>query len=259
MKNYLLVFFVFSAVVHNAQTIDASGKKQGYWKKKDEKTGKLLYEGEFKDNKPVGTFKHYYPGDTAKRAVTYYKDGGKIAYANLYHQMTGKLMAQGKYIHELKDSVWNFYDDKGVIISKDIYKMGKKEGKSIVYLPDGTVSEEKNYKNDILEGPFVQYFDGKLKKGEGKYVNGKFEGKVTYYYPNGKFAATGIYKNGMKEGVWLYNESDGKLKDKELYRNGIQVKGKEAEEYFKKNKIASEAPAAKTNTTSSPAAQQKKK
>lgn len=259
MKNYLLVFFVFSAVVLDAQTIDASGKKQGYWKKKDEKTGKLLYEGEFKDNKPVGTFKHYYSGDTAKKAVTYYKDGGKIAYTSLYHQRTGKIMAKGKYINELKDSVWNFYDEAGVLISKDVYKLGKKEGKCLVFLPDGSLAEEKNFKNDVPEGPFKQYYDGKLVKGEGKYVNGKLDGKVSYYYPSGKFAATGIYKNGNKEGVWLYNESDGKLKDKELYRNGVQVKGKEAEEYFKKSKTSGDASSVKSENPSKPASNPKKK
>jgi len=80
------------------------------------------------------------------------------------------------------------------------------------------------------------------------------DGKVTYYYPSGKFAATGIYKNGNKEGVWLYNDSNGKPKEKELYRNGVQVTGKEADEYFKKNKTAGESPAeskpgAKTTST----------
>jgi broad specificity phosphatase PhoE len=59
--------------------------------------------------KPVGNFIHYYPDDTTKRAVTYYKEGGKIAYAKLYHQLTGKLMAQGKYMDELKEN------DKGLV------------------------------------------------------------------------------------------------------------------------------------------------
>ena len=254
MRNIFLALCLLSVCSGYTQTVDASGKKQGYWKKKDEKTGKLLYEGEFKDNKPVGFFKHYYPGDTAKRAITFYKDGGKIAYASLYHQVTGKLMAKGKYINELKDSVWNFYDETGALISKDNYKLGKKDGKCLVYLPDGKLAEEKTFKNDLPDGPFKQYFDGTLIKAEGKYVNGKMDGKVTYYYPSGKFAATGIYKNGNKEGVWLYNDSNGKPKEKELYRNGVQVTGKEADEYFKKNKTAGESPAeskpgAKTTST----------
>jgi antitoxin component YwqK of YwqJK toxin-antitoxin module len=143
MKKIIVFFLMISVFCGNAQTLDGTGKKQGYWKKKDEKTGNLLYEGEFKDNKPIGVFKHYYPGDTAKRAVTYYKDGGKIAYTSLYHQRTGKIMAKGKYINELKDSVWNFYDEAGVLISKDVYKLGKKDGKCLVFFAGWQLSRRK--------------------------------------------------------------------------------------------------------------------
>lgn len=222
MKKLILVLIILVSYSVSAQTLDASGKKQGYWKKKDDK-GNLVYEGEFKDDKPVGTFKNYYPGDTARRAITYFKNGGDIAYTKMYHQLTGKIMAQGKYIKEQKDSVWIFYDDLGVMISKDNYKNGKKEGKCFVYLPDGTLAEEKTYKGGIEDGPFKQYFDGKAVKGEGVYVNGKHEGKTTYYYPSGIVAATGVYKNGNKEGTWIFNEKDGKLKEKEVYKNGVPV------------------------------------
>ena len=259
MRKIILLIAFSLSVSLNAQIIDASGKKQGYWKKKDDKTGNLIYEGEFKDDKPVGTFKHYYPGDTARRAITYYKDGGKIAYAKLYYQISGKLMAQGKYISELKDSIWNFYDDGGVLISKDNYIMGKKTGKCFVYVPDGSLAEEKTFKNGVEDGPFKQYFDGKLVKGEGNYVNGKMEGKITYYFPNGVVAATGIYKNGFKDGVWIYKEKDGKIKEKELHKNGKQASKKESDEYFKKNKVIEQetksppkqGPGTKSNETKS--------
>lgn len=242
MKKTILSLIILLCFSLNAQTVDANGKKQGYWKKKDD-NGKMIYEGEFKDDKPVGTFKHYYPGDTAKRAITYFKDGGNIAYTKMFHQLTNKRMAEGKYIKEQKDSIWNFYDEAGVLISKDNYKLGKKDGKCLVYLPDGTLAEEKNFKDGIEDGPFKQYFDGKLVKGEGKYVKGKLEGKVSYYYPNGIVAATGIYKNGMKDGVWLYKDKDGKAKEKEVFKNGVEVTPK-------KPKAATTGTAATTNTTS---------
>jgi len=166
----------------------------------------------------------------------------------MYHQLSGKLMAQGKYIKEEKDSIWIFYDDAGALLSKDNYNGGKKEGKCLVFLPDGTLAEEKIFKNGIEDGPFKQYFDGKLVKGEGKYVNGKMEGKTSYYYPNGIAAATGIFKNGHKNGVWIYKEKEGKVKDKELFKNGVQANKKETEEYLKKNKVPVEATTPKTGT-----------
>lgn len=225
-----------SALGVYSQVTDASGKKQGYWKKKDEKTGKVIYEGTFKDDKPVGEFKYYYPHDTI-RAKMNFKDGGKIAYATLFH-MNGRRMAYGKYFNkEIKDSVWTYYDEAAVLISRETYKMGKKDGPSYVYLPDGTVSEERNYKDDLQQGQFKLYFDAKRVKAEGKYVMGKMEGKVSYYFPNGIEVAGGFYKNGQKNGPWIYKNEDGSIKDKELYHNGKLATKKETDAFFSKNKI----------------------
>ena len=64
--SYYFSNFCFAVrFLHKTQT-DANGKKQGYWKKKDEKTNKLVYEGLFKDDKPQGIFKYYYPFDSVK-------------------------------------------------------------------------------------------------------------------------------------------------------------------------------------------------
>lgn len=218
-----------------AQTTDASGKKQGYWKKKDERTGKLIYEGEFKDDKPVGKFKYYFPNDTVK-AIMFFRNDGKTSYAKLFH-MNGKRAAEGKYINkETKDSTWTYYDEMGVLLSRETYNMGKKNGTSFVYLPNGAVSEERNYKNDVQDGVFKQYFDGKNIKAQGNYVNGNLEGRVAYFFPNGVEAAAGFYKNGKKNSVWIYKEEDGKIKEKQLYKNGVLASPKETEEFFSKNK-----------------------
>jgi len=234
--NFLWVIFFVSLIPFHAQVTDAQGRKQGYWKKKDEKTGKILYEGEFKDDKPVGKFIHYYPGDTVRRAVMYYYDGGRIAYANLYHQTTGKIMAQGKYVNEKKDSVWTYYDEGGIMISKETWKEGMKEGKSFVYLDDGQIVEECSYKNDKKHGPYKQYYPDKRIKCEGTYENGEKHSKFTWYYPDGKIYQVGNYINGKPEGVFLIFEKDGKIKEKQVFANGQLLKGKQAEEYEKKLK-----------------------
>ncbi len=182
-----IIIFLFSTQLL-AQTLDANKQKQGYWKKKDEKTNKLIYEGMFKDDKPQGVFKYYYPNDSLKAIMNFKKDG-KIAYSTLFHP-NGKKMAIGKYIDEQKDSVWVYFDETGVLISKETMTMGKKNGTMYVYFPDGVISEEKNYKLDVQHGPFKQYYDKTLLKGEGTYVNGQLDGKNAFYYPNGVSAAT---------------------------------------------------------------------
>ncbi len=250
MKYFYLIFTVvfISSFAISQNIVDAAGKKQGYWKKKDEKGEKLIYEGLFKDDKPVGKFKYYYPFDSVK-AIMDFRQEGKVAYSTLFHP-SGKIMAKGKYIAELKDSVWLYYDEAGVLISKENYELGKKNGKAFVYLPDGKIAEEKNYKYNLQDGPFKQYFDGKLVKGEGTYVNGKMEGKVSYYNPNGVVICTGYYKNDQRTGPWIYKEKDGKIKEKRLYIDGKEADKKTTEEFFNKNKVV-ETPTKKPAGTKS--------
>lgn len=230
----IAVLLLSGIVCLHAQTTDAQGRKQGYWKKTDEKTNKLVYEGLFKDDKPQGTFKYYYPNDTV-RAIMKFRQDGKIAYSTLFHP-GGKKMAVGKYVNEIKDSVWIYYDEEGVLISKDRYVMGKKDGISYVYYPDGVVSEERSYKLDVPNGPFRQYYNSKNVKGEGNYINGQLEGKNAYYYPNGVCAAVGYYKSGYKNGPWVMKDKEGKITKKELYKFGQEASTKETEEFFSKNK-----------------------
>ena len=42
MKNLFFIAFILTGLFSTAQTTDASGKKQGYWKQKDEKTNKWV-------------------------------------------------------------------------------------------------------------------------------------------------------------------------------------------------------------------------
>lgn len=230
-----------------SQTTDAQGRKQGYWKKKDEKTGKLLYEGAFKDDKPVGKFIHYYPGDTARRAVMYYYRDGEIAYANLYHQFTGKLMAQGKYVQEKKDSTWKYFDENGRLLSLENFKKGLKNGKAFVYMDNGEIAEECEYRDDKKHGSYRQYYLDKKLKCEGKYEVGEKQGKFTWYYPEGKIYQVGNYVNGKPEGIFLIFEKDGKLKEKQVFFNGRMLKGKEAEAYEKKLKEEKKNPVPPAN------------
>jgi len=219
---------------------DAQGLKQGYWEKTDPKTGKIIYKGTFKDNKPQGLFTYYYEGTDSVRSKSDFRQDGKIAYVQMFHLVSGKIQAKGKYISEKKDSTWNFYDERGKVLSTEGYKDGNKHGLSKVYFPDGKLSEEKNYKNGLLDGPFKMLFDDKKPKAEGKYVNGNYEGLCVWYYPNGVPAAKGLYEVGKKKGVWMYKDKDGKITSKEVWANGRQLSDKEAEEFFKKNKPAPE-------------------
>jgi len=231
----LLLFSTLCALPFSSQTKDEQGRKQGYWKKKDEKTGKLIYEGRFKDDQPTGIFKYYNANDSIKAIIDFRPDG-KTSYAKHFH-FNGKLAAFGKYsAPETKDSVWTYYDELGTLLSRETYSNGKKNGASYVYLPDGTVSEIKNFKAGLEDGSFIEYFEKGKVKTKGQYVQGTREGRFIYYYPNGVEVANGFFKKDLKNGPWIYRGEDGKVKEKELYKNGVQASQKETDAFFAKNK-----------------------
>jgi antitoxin component YwqK of YwqJK toxin-antitoxin module len=97
---------------------DAKGKKQGYWEKIDEKTGKLKYKGNFKDGKPVGEFEFYYESGKLKSKLVHMADK-KTSRAKIYYE-SGRIMSVGKYINAKKDSVWTQYDEDGFVTVKPI-------------------------------------------------------------------------------------------------------------------------------------------
>lgn len=202
----------------NINKVDSQGRKQGDWKAFDV-NGNLKFEGHFVDGLPVGTFTYYYP-DGKIRAISEMIDGGKRSHTRIFHNNT-RLMAEGNYLEEKKDSTWNYYSDfDGVLLSTENYANGVLEGTVITYYPSGSVAEEIPYKNGLKEGVWKQYFtDGKLKL-KATYVNDLLEGLMLVYHQNGVPEISGTYENNFKHGLWFTFNNRGEVIKKETYKNG---------------------------------------
>jgi len=55
---FILPLLLLSTTVMSQNVTDAGGKKQGPWVKKYP-NGNIMYQGTFRDDKPVGLFKRY--------------------------------------------------------------------------------------------------------------------------------------------------------------------------------------------------------
>lgn len=197
--------------------IDAAGRKQGHWIKYSANK-KKLYDGNFVNDVPAGKF-IYYSEAGIPWAITIFSQNGTVGY-NQHFNGAGKLVGEGKYINQKKDSLWRFYNDEGKLVSVESYLNDLKNGTCKIYYSSGQLSEEKTYVNDILDGPCTKYFsDGKI-KFKGQYIKDKAEGKTVYYYPSGTMSVEGFYKNDLKHGQWNFYNMDGTLKKKVLYSNG---------------------------------------
>jgi antitoxin component YwqK of YwqJK toxin-antitoxin module len=208
----IFTLFLFSQDLNKT---DANGKKQGDWKKYYE-NGFVRYQGQFKDDKPVGTFNYYY--ETGKPSIIMNYDGDVSRTIAFYEE--GKLKAKGNYKNQQKDSIWNYYSSAGYKVSEELYVNGKKQGTVKTFFEDGKIAEEKEYTNDVEEGEWNQYYeDGKVRM-KSTYKNGVLEGKTYYYDRGGKKMIEGNFLHDVRHGAWMFFDEKENITKKEIFVNG---------------------------------------
>lgn len=260
---FLLLFLLFTPAIVLAQEenkTDAKGLKTGKWKVKHE-NGVTRYIGEFKDGKPIGEFKYFYETGDLKSVIKF-KSDGKTSYATFYYPKEdgGKMMSNGEYIDQKKDSLWTYYDYAGTKTYTQDYKDDLEDGKKFIYYVSGKKSEAFNYVKGKKEGDWAQYYEKGTKRATCKYKDDLLEGKFTIYNSStGKPEDETNYKKGLKHGLCsLYDDSDeGKLLKQVYFKEGTLVPDKKVEEFkkelLKEKESTGVAKDTKTNTTKSTA------
>ena len=107
---YILLLFLPFLSVSQVNQKDAKGQKQGVWNKKYPGSNSLIYKGQFKDDKPTGTFTYYYVSSKIKAVITY-SGNSERAFAEYYHEN-----GQIKKILLAKDD-WEEFDENGKLIN----------------------------------------------------------------------------------------------------------------------------------------------
>lgn len=246
MKNNIALIFIFFSlnfVFAQINQVDAKGRKQGVWEKKYPNLNTYQYKGQFKDDKPVGTF-IYYSEENKLKAIIKHTPNSKRSEAVYYHD-NGKVMSIGIFINQLKDSTWKNFGPSERISSIENYKAGKLHGKRIVYYIPQTLEDksliksiESNYVNGELDGLYQEFFDIGGIKISGKYILGKKTGEWIHNNPNGTKMMFERYKNGVYHGWQHGYDENGKELGKKYYFNGKYLQGKELDaklKYLKDN------------------------
>ncbi|MDY0343900.1 MAG: toxin-antitoxin system YwqK family antitoxin [Lentimicrobium sp.] len=207
--------------------MDENGRRQGAWQKTDP-LGRLIYKGNFENDKPQGTF-IYFDTTGKVKAETRYSANGNEAFTTSYYP-NGRKMSEGLYLNEKREGEWKFFNQDTILISEEHYENGQGVGVWKNFYQNGALLEEITYKNGVKDGPWKQYYyDGPLKLS-AKYINGKLEELATFYHPNGRVMISGPYKSHRKDGVWMYMDDKGVAEKKEVWADGFLM----AEEYYNK-------------------------
>jgi antitoxin component YwqK of YwqJK toxin-antitoxin module len=237
LRSLFLTGFSAAALAVSAQPpaapnrTDAQGRKQGPWVRKWADSEQTRYTGQFKDGKPVGSFVYYSTKGNVESRIDHYADGN-AAHGRHYHP-NGKLMAEGRYVGEDKDSTWNYYDPQGILRDTEHWKAGKMDGAMTTYYPSGKVAEQRHFTAGVAQGPAEQFYANGAPRYKANYVDGSPEGIETFYFQNGNKEIEGNYVNGNRDGRWAYYNEDGSLQMQVQYAQGKFVKQKYENGSFK--------------------------
>jgi len=210
----------FSQANDSINFTDKNGMKQGHWIKKYP-NGHAQYNGYFKDNQPVGTFKRFLENDTLQ-SVFIFSNDSREAIATIYHS-NGFIASKGKFVNQQKEGKWQFFSSKwnGYLINEEEYLKNIRNGASVKFYPDSSILEKVLYINDLRHGEWIQYFPDDKICLRANYVNGKLNGSFEVFYDNGKLQYKGQYKNDARDGLWKIFNNDGSLKYDVEYIAGV--------------------------------------
>jgi len=220
MKFAILMMFILPLVVWGQEAgniTDSLGLKQGFWQKRYPE-GKLMYEGQFIDNKPVGEWRRYHESGILK-ATMQYQTGNDTVKANLYNP-SGKPFAEGTYVNEKKEGLWIYYSNEKKI-SEEYYVNGIRNGICRKYYPSGQLLEESEWKDGQTEGNYRAFYPDGKPYLECKYRSGKRHGLCISYYRSGKTEVEAWYENNLPEHSWKYYDEEGNIRFILQYSKGL--------------------------------------
>jgi len=264
MKTSILILFTcILSTIFGQNRIDEKGLKQGSWVKKFPQSNAVDYTGQFKDDKPFGTFIYYFPSGKKKAEIQYSLEN--VSYTTMFYE-NETVLAHGKFVNQQKDSTWKMYTKSGKISTIENYKLGLIEGERLVYYPLGNsetkkdqLTQHQNYLNGKLHGKQTDFFEnGKIWR-ECNYVNGKKNGEEITYSPFGTIELKDYYFNDLKNGwCFAYDSTGNNIAGKVYYKLGDRLDSLATVKYLEKVRLAEENKK-KNKATTNPKLQNKKK
>lgn len=209
---------------------DAQGRKQGNWVRVYQ-DGTMYYKGTFKDDQPDGLFWFWYDSGEPMRLVDHL-NGSKHMFAKHYHK-NGHILSKGHYREgidpktgekdRLKDGEWFFYNEEGVLMTQENYKVGLKHGVSKEFFDSGKLLQEENYVEGKLEGKAVEYYESTRVRSEKNYKEGTFHGAFKVFASDGQLMIQGNYANGKKDGIWIEFNNRNKIRLTSKFKDGTEI------------------------------------
>ena len=211
---------VFSQVMRPTDTnfIDHRGLRQGPWRVINPEGRN--FEGQFKDGRPYGRFRHFDGFDRTIVILDYFREG-YAAKATHFHP-NGRLRATGFYLERTRDSTWEIFDTTGRIIERLNYLDGMRHGLSELFDKDGNLIESTEWHRNLRNGRWWQ----RTERGEQwtTYKLNLSHGVYEAFFANGNPFIKGYYEEGLREKTWFFYHENGLLDRVIQFRNNLILK-----------------------------------
>lgn len=225
---------------------DDRAKKRGKWIS-FHANGVLETEGTYMNDKKNGIFKTFdKKGDLI--SLEKYRDGELVMdteesvildIRNSYYS-DGSVKSSGGYVDGVKEGTHRIYDESGVVVKSEVYKMGELTGEGIVdnrgdyqgewklYYETGELRAEGYYENSLRVNEWIFYHKNGEVESKGKYVEGQPHGQWKWYFDNGKLRRQEFYRRGREDGESTEYDEEGNVISEGEYISGL----KEGEWYY---------------------------
>lgn len=220
MIRYILIWIFFPLIVSGQQDVnltDASGLKQGLWKR-SYLNGRLMYEGSFKDDKPIGDWRRYHESGVL-RALLNHSSQSDTVHVILYDE-TGNPAAEGYYLGEKKAGRWSYFSENRKI-SEEEYTDGLKSGTSRVFYPSGELLEESEWTNGTRNGRYRAFYISGKPFLECMYEDDRRNGFCVTFFPSGSMEVDAYYTDDLPDGEWKYYTEKEELRYVLQYSAGV--------------------------------------
>lgn len=218
----IFIFCLVSTLTANAQVNqrDETGLRQGPWQG-THPNGRVRYTGQFVDNKPIGTFKHFNP-DGSARLNLYHELHNDTVKAVFFHR-NGQNLATGQFLHQKRTGLWTYYSQSGQKLSENSYLNGQMHGAFLIFFPSGAISERIDYVEGRKEGMWNQYFENGMLRLEANYMNDMLHGAFTAYHSNGiALVRAEFYENLPHNQKFFFTSTGEKIREQE-FNKGVLV------------------------------------
>lgn len=151
-------------------TLDADGRRQGYWKitgamsleagfRKDQ----IVEEGHYESNKKTGVWKKYYPTGVLKNEITF-ENNMPLGFYKIYYP-SGKLEEEGNWQRNKNVGEFKRYHENGKLAQDFTFtSAGKRDGVQNYYYDNGNLQLSVEVEEGVAHGFYKTFYpDGKPK------------------------------------------------------------------------------------------------